>query len=337
MRLCEGARAEGVLVDALLERCTIHPQYGDDRDCVSPAQYMLLCMDTAVSIEDGIQGLGLSRMKIGYSGLTVRAMLGSSSLEDAINAAATLYRIAVPAVRLELRTDQDYARLVLRCESRTDDAAVLLEDIQLSWLYSCCSHFLGRLLPLVDLTTRDPRPMSLSHLHWGGRIAVLHGTVAGFRFSRSLLSARCVGKAGDSPHWECMRRSLQFLEQASPAASTMTLDAKVQALRLKDLARKAAVSTSTLRRRLDDGVTGFRQMRQRTLVDAGIELLRTTDEAVEEIAERLGYSDARSFRRFLKGATGRTPQEIRSAGAIEACNAVAHDRIRDICLAVDRC
>jgi len=40
-------------------------------------------------------------------------------------------------------------------------------------------------------------------------------------------------------------------------------------------------------------------------------LLRETDDSVEAIGAELGYSDGRSFRRFLKTATGRTPHELR--------------------------
>jgi AraC-like DNA-binding protein len=84
-------------------------------------------------------------------------------------------------------------------------------------------------------------------------------------------------------------------------------------LRLKHIAQRAAVSRSTMRRRLAT-TGGFRQARERALVTAAVRRLRTTDDSVEAIAAELGYSDARSLRRFLKAATGTTPQRIRAEG-----------------------
>ncbi|WP_050422376.1 helix-turn-helix domain-containing protein [Bradyrhizobium tropiciagri] len=79
---------------------------------------------------------------------------------------------------------------------------------------------------------------------------------------------------------------------------------------MKDLAKEAGVSTSTLRRRLAiDG--GFRHARERTLAQSAVRRLRDSDDSVEAIAAELGYSDARSLRRFLKNTTGSTPSQIR--------------------------
>ena len=54
--------------------------------------------------------------------------------------------------------------------------------------------------------------------------------------------------------------------------------------------------------------------RERALVTAAVRRLLRTDDSVEAIAAEIGYSDARSLRRFLKAATGTTPQQIRAEG-----------------------
>jgi AraC-like DNA-binding protein len=43
------------------------------------------------------------------------------------------------------------------------------------------------------------------------------------------------------------------------------------------------------------------------------EWVRATHMTFEEIAERLGFSDVRSFRRAFKRWTGRTPGDVREA------------------------
>jgi len=39
--------------------------------------------------------------------------------------------------------------------------------------------------------------------------------------------------------------------------------------------------------------------------------LRSSSRSTEAIAAELGYADSRSFRRFMKSATGKTPEALR--------------------------
>jgi AraC family transcriptional activator of pobA len=59
--------------------------------------------------------------------------------------------------------------------------------------------------------------------------------------------------------------------------------------------------------------------------------LRSTDDSVEAIAFDLGYADARSLRRFLKAATGETPQQLRLSAASQSGNdARVRERLKTI-------
>jgi AraC-like DNA-binding protein len=82
-------------------------------------------------------------------------------------------------------------------------------------------------------------------------------------------------------------------------------------VRFADIVRASGKSSNTVRHQFQTGNGGFRDTRQKALVKAATSRLRESKDSVEEIAAGLGYSDGRSFRRFLKNATGLTPQEIR--------------------------
>jgi transcriptional regulator GlxA family with amidase domain len=70
-------------------------------------------------------------------------------------------------------------------------------------------------------------------------------------------------------------------------------------------------------------------VRQKIIVDAGTKLLRGSSHSVEAIAAELGYADARSFRRFIKSATGRTPEMLRGEPSFTVpCATLVRDRIR---------
>ncbi|HZT56575.1 MAG TPA: helix-turn-helix domain-containing protein [Burkholderiaceae bacterium] len=69
----------------------------------------------------------------------------------------------------------------------------------------------------------------------------------------------------------------------------------------------------TLRRRLESDGTSFKDLLSEVRRRLAIEYLRRTRMTTEEIASRLGYSDAANFRHAFARWTGRTPHEYRTA------------------------
>jgi len=53
-------------------------------------------------------------------------------------------------------------------------------------------------------------------------------------------------------------------------------------------------------------------------VDASLDLLADETRSVSWIASQLGYGDVRSYRRFIKGATGLTPDQLRAEARLAA-------------------
>jgi len=91
-------------------------------------------------------------------------------------------------------------------------------------------------------------------------------------------------------------------------------------LRVADLTESAALSERSLRRRFANEGHSFRELRRSAIATAGVRQLLSTDDPVEQIAAGLGYSEARSFRRLLKSATGMTPAQIRTDGTLSVPN-----------------
>ena len=77
------------------------------------------------------------------------------------------------------------------------------------------------------------------------------------------------------------------------------------------IARSLGISERTLRRRLEQEGTSFRQLQQDTLLGSARNLL-ALGLTVETTAQRLGYADASSFRRALKRICGITPSDLRA-------------------------
>ncbi len=85
-----------------------------------------------------------------------------------------------------------------------------------------------------------------------------------------------------------------------------------------ELARRMAVSLSTLKRRLAAERTNYRTLYDECLREYATELLLRTDLRVGRIAWELGYADASSFDHAFRRVFGVTPSEYRDGTMIAA-------------------
>ena len=92
---------------------------------------------------------------------------------------------------------------------------------------------------------------------------------------------------------------------------------------LADVAGELGVSVRTLRRRLTDKGTSYRQIVDDLRREVAIKYLRDTDMTVEDVAFALGFDDAANFRRAFRRWTSVTPQHFRKAGAPDAAASAA--------------
>lgn len=74
-----------------------------------------------------------------------------------------------------------------------------------------------------------------------------------------------------------------------------------------DVAAQMGMSVATLRRRLSEDGTSFRELRREVLNDTAQRLL-LTDRSVADVAEALGFSEFRAFNRAFKDWNGVTPK-----------------------------
>lgn len=80
---------------------------------------------------------------------------------------------------------------------------------------------------------------------------------------------------------------------------------------IEPMAAELSIHPRTLRRRLESEGTTYRSILADVRRVLAIEYLRTTRMTTEEIAERLGYSDASNFRHAFVRWTGHSPQDYR--------------------------
>ena len=120
---------------------------------------------------------------------------------------------------------------------------------------------------------------------------------------------------------------LQSLKQQAEAMmnelkqkNTIILQVRTALRRLmeEDLPRKEKVAEAlnmterTLQRRLQEAGTGYQQLLDDIRRETAIDWLTTTQMSVNDIADRLGFSEVRSFQRRFKSWTGHAPIKYRT-------------------------
>jgi len=79
----------------------------------------------------------------------------------------------------------------------------------------------------------------------------------------------------------------------------------------KEVSNRLYITPRTLRRRLADQGTSYQQILNETRKHLAIKFLRETSMSMDQIAERVGFSDARNFRQAFKKWTDTTPSSHR--------------------------
>ncbi|WP_411572538.1 helix-turn-helix transcriptional regulator [Tropicimonas sp. TH_r6] len=71
-------------------------------------------------------------------------------------------------------------------------------------------------------------------------------------------------------------------------------------------------SVRKLQRRLKENGTSFREIRASVLEEHARRMLLEPDMSIDEVAQKLGYSEPNSFRRAFKSWTGASPSNLNS-------------------------
>jgi AraC-like DNA-binding protein len=322
----QAARAvsNGVCLDEVFDRSLISPKFGDDRDRISSLQMTLFQAVLVQQTNDSTHMMLRHRLEPDTGPLAFRILFGSTNLEDGLNAVSRFYQMASRCLQIKLATDGPYAFLAI-CADENSDAGCLQEDIQLIYFFLGLSSYLQQPLPVSWLVTRDAQHINLGARHYAIGCPVRLGGTAGFAFPRELLSCRPPRSNVNEFFWHPLHTALRLTELEDPA--TLSDGASNLDLRVQKLAAEEDIAPSTYRRRMAQTGQNFRAYRERMLLQAAMALLRNQHWCIEAVAAELGYADARSFRRFIKRATGRTPSDIRNEAAAEVSPTLVFKRL----------
>jgi AraC-like DNA-binding protein len=299
---------------------------------ISTSQIVLLAMNAMVETDDPFSGYGLRPYPLSQLVLMFRIMMACETLQRAIGSIATFHTMSLP-ISIRLRMNAEEAQLCIRCDEEFGgDNAAIIEDVYLNSIFGGLSYFLGRRFPVTAVVTRN-RGHTLGTRHWSILAPIHIGGGAALYFPAALLKESRQGNPTDDIFWSILEHRLAL----DNGPGNLVPDQSVSIRRLNTIALcdELGISPATFRRRNSAAGGGFRRFREETLVEASLSLLVGGSRSISSIAADLGYADVRSYRRFIKGATGMTPDRLRAvsvASIMQASEPEIVSRIREIAI-----
>ncbi|MFD3698794.1 helix-turn-helix domain-containing protein [Streptomyces sp. NPDC058646] len=325
------ARALGIPPHGYAHLLGLAPEHLNDDLCRPPASTSIRIAELATvhAPWTEVAGLLAQQSAIGSLGVWDYLITSAPTPLDGIQDAAVYLTAVVDTGTDTLQVTEDGDLITVSHINKADlahEAACAVRACALGLYLQRLSHAAQRrLVPVrVTLAAETPRRHDALIALYGTRAIEFEAPVSSLTFLAPDLKA-------PNPHAQpglsavLRRHAEQTLATAIPLHNWLDLFRTALAAApqeaaptLSDVARRMAISTRSLQRRLDEhGTTWSGEVE--TLRRARIvELLHHTDLGIDAIAARSGYADARALRRAVHRWYGTTPAALRRTGPAPA-------------------
>jgi AraC-like DNA-binding protein len=245
------------------------------------------------------------------------AMVAARTYGDAVELGVRYRNVVCGVTRSSLEHDEVHLTVGVTSKLRDKSVWPFIVEEYFSSMLTISRHLVGPQFRFHSLEVTYPKP---AHAE---RYRQLFGCP--LHFGREFNRARI------ERHWlsapiatYCEVKTAQMgaeLDQraqanAIPSRPTVTVEELVlrsdcAPLSIDEVANALQLSVRTLRRRLKEDGTSFRALHSRLRMEAAQRLLREQGMTVAAVAQRLGFSDTRAFRRAFKQWAGQVPGQIR--------------------------
>jgi AraC-like DNA-binding protein len=310
---CNGAVLHGLSRDSFFRASFVEPER---QSRISFAQIGLLYANMMVEMDDLFIGLGRCAIPTSRLSLLFRVMIGCATLDSALNSLIQFHHSGQP-VFVRLETSASEAKLSIQCDDSIGGAnGALIEDLYIQHIFGGLSYFVGRPFPATAASTRNQSNPMIGVPHYSMLVPLQLASSAAIHFPTPLLSEHRQGEPTDEIYWSVCENWLAIATGTIIRARDRSTS--IRSLNTKALCMELGISPATFRRRNSLEGGNFRRFREETLIEASLTLLADDSRSISSIAAELGYADVRSYRRFIKGATGHTPDQLRmsSDGAV---------------------
>ena len=273
-----------------------------------------------LTLDDEFMGFAPSPSRVGSFALMSELIPQCLTLGEQLRKSAKFYNITHPGIDFRLTETGSEAHFSINLTSNARDSNHFLREFLLVIWHRFPSWLIGEPIPLKAVEFSFSRPAH--HQELGVMFPCKIGY--GKPHNRLIFDRRYLQKN--------LTRTRQELEQfvnRSPF-DIMTIPGREQTLEsqiermlapkdneqagkftLRDVAAALRISPQTIQRRLAQHDKSFNTIKENWRREKALKMLQTTQFSIEEISERLGFAEARSFTRAFKNWTGLSPRKFR--------------------------
>ena len=312
---------QGQPIDLLLEGTGLDPAEVNRAQTRISQRQLALAYRNAVgaSRDPGIALEAGARMRITTYGMYGYAMMSSADLGEALAFAVKYHEMAAPTVRMSFEHDDDEAVAIMTAQDLLADEEILVFnlELQLSLMMSLVRELVGDKFALSEVRASYPKPRYADRYAAHFRCPVRFGHPRDeLRFDEWWLRVPLVRSNPITLEMtrEICDRALREIALGGGLARRVHEVISADLRRYCDIesvAAELAMTSRTLRRRLADEKTTFQDLLREIRTQFAITYLRETEMKIEDIADRVGFSDAANFRHAFRRWTNKSPSEFR--------------------------
>lgn len=240
------------------------------------------------------------------------AMMSSRNLKQALDVATKFHNISLWINEVSVVRENDMVRFIILGHKLPEFSQHFLATRGMAALVMWVTELIGKSITPSETTFRIGKPSTLDAFeHCFGENMLFGAEHYSIAFPRPLFHKPL--KFRD--RWSRMRSENELKAVLNQRRSTVANKVKGLLLELSDqkLSSEPAVcealgySMSTLRRRLHEENSSFRQIQSEVIHERACRLLLSSSMTVDQIAYALGYSESGSFGRAFKRQSGVSP------------------------------
>jgi AraC-like DNA-binding protein len=320
------AAAKGYDLNAIHKICGIAPtgqRHGQD---YTPEELGKLSRHVKLLLQDELCGFAPSSCKVGSFELMCDLATSGATLGDALNKAFRFYALLSHGIDFSLHCHGNAAYIQIQLSApELDHHNFLCEWWSMVW-WGISSWLIGENIRSLGFEFPHAAAVSME-----GYAEAFPGPckfgqpAARFYFDRRFLERPVMRTAGDLDSLLLSRWDFGFL----PANANQLKQRLYHRIKhvfqdskrfpaMEEMAREFCLSSQTLRRRLEEENTSYRQIKEEIRREQVLKLLKVPTIPLAEITRRGGFSDSSALARAVKGWTGLYPKQYRELLGHEA-------------------
>jgi len=293
----------------------------DDASTFTPQQFSRVMLTAIMVMRDEMQGHGPSRVPPGTWYIMCHSIIHCDNLGDALRRFCKFFSLFENGIHPRLTLDGENVSLSFYMPASKPDYKpefYALESLIFP-VHRLINWLISEYIPLNTLSYSLPAPKYHHRLreYFLTTLLQFDAPVTSLTFDRRFLQRGIQQSKSDLNRFLRTGYLELFTARYAPVGWSSRLKAVIgsdlaEVPAFEEVAARFAIHPQTLRRRLAEENTTFRQLKVDVRREAAMLLLRSTSLSIEDIAARIGFSQASAFTRAFKEWAGSPPYTFRA-------------------------